>query len=295
MRKIQGIRFFLVILVLLCVISGIGFAEKSTWSAILDAMEKETGYPADAFSKGQLVEEKGRYTFSVILVDHASDSDGMFVGEWSSREGLSISKYPESISVYRQMQIEMRECFRLPDCYERLMEFSIKWKHVAEGKTKEELASNTECSVALLHFLVPDDQSLAYDDAYAMAMNHLSQQSGWSQEKADLLLMVMNALYQPNDMDHPVWFFYFERHSLLENNEYSNEKYYKKYEEKLRSMFGGTAPICVGVVMNAMTGELEEPIMMDYPPVRFHYADFILRPAPFLGAVAEKKAAEGWD
>ena len=88
--------------------------------------------------------------------------------------------------------------------------------------------------------------------------------------------------YTPKDSEGPVYLFVLKRRSPFkaEYDGKAGEKAYEAYEMELYHSFGGannTTPIFLSVMIDAKTGELREPPIVECPSDRpSHYLDFIL-------------------
>ncbi|MDD2647888.1 MAG: hypothetical protein PHI27_03475 [Eubacteriales bacterium] len=219
------------------------FAETVTHAQALSAIWKglyaETGFSQEDFALSQLVSGNGEWSFSTTLKSHPEDEDGLYVGTLRANGALDILQKPSKISLDRRLETQLKECFNRDNCYIRLAEVCEKWKPIISALTDEEAEGIFDKYRAVVEsgIRLPDSGTLHFDAAYDCALDALSREEGWSDESARLYRLCISAYYSPDDIGKPVYLFYFERHSMFEN-EYSTDKAMKNYEKKLESYFG---------------------------------------------------------
>lgn len=257
------------------------------WTRALALIEQKMGYTADQLEKNNLVYSDGVWAFSVTIIDHPADEDGLIVGEMDSNGKLLCLTGPEKISLEQQLLADLKSCFNRNDCYLLLAEVCQHWNERLADADEDTLADiwDKYLSVLSLGIRVPSDNAISYDAAYAAAWAQLIASEGWSEDMADMFRLAISAYYTLDDV--PVFFFYFERHSYFEA-EYSTDKAMNQYRQALDAAFsavGQTPPLCIGILVNAQTGKLVEPAMMDYVPSQFHYLDFLIRTEEALNSM----------
>lgn len=259
------------------------------WALALKLVEQETGYTADQLEKYSLVYGDGVYGFSVIVKDHPEDENGLIVGQMDAKGNKISLELPSKISLHEQLQGELKKCFNRHDCYLLLADVCKKWQEKLNGASEEVLLSiwETYLAVVQMNITVPADDALPYDTAMEIAKKHLVPSLGWTEEMTEMFRLCISAHYVLEQT--PVYFFYFEQHSYFEP-EYETDQAMKQYDDKLNRMFadvGQESPWSFGILVNAKTGELIEKPMLDYPPVQFHYLDFLIRTEEAVASVTK--------
>lgn len=253
--------------------------ESDVWALALALVEQEMGYSADELEKNNLVYSDGVWGFSVTIIDHSLEEDGLIVGQMdASGKKINLSS-PSKISLEQQLVNDLKSCFNREDCYLVLADVCKKWNERLADANEEVLASIWDKYRAILELGVttPPDDMMDYDTVYAMAWKKLVASEGWPEEMKDMFRLAISAYYVLDDS--PVYFFYFERHSYFEAA-YSTDTAMDQYLEALNAAFSGIGqkpPLRIGVLVHAQTGELVEQPLLDYAPTQFHYLDFLIR------------------
>ncbi len=261
------------------------------WDLAFALIEKETGYTRDQLEKVTLVYGNGQYAFSVKIINHPADEDGLLVGEMDASGNKISLTGPEKIDIPEQIQRELKNCFNRRDCYLLLADVCADWNEKLASVDEETIESIWEKYRAILDMGIttPPDDVIDYDTAYAAAWTELAAYENWTADAEELFRLVISAYYVLDD--EPVYFFYFENHSYFEDA-YSTEASMKKYKEKLAAYFAEIdqqAPYSIGVVLSAKTGKLVEAPMMDYIPVQYHYLDFFIRTDDAVASIAQEE------
>lgn len=253
--------------------------ESDGWEMALTLIAREMGYSADELEKNNLVYSDGVWAFSVTIIDHPLDEDGLIVGQMDARgKKISLSG-PSPISLEQQLVNDLKYCFNRDDCYLLLANVCSKWNERLLGADEEMLKGIWEKYLSVLErgATTPPENMLSYNSVYASVWKHLASAEGWTEDMADMFRLTISAYYVLDSS--PVYFFYFERHSYFEAA-YSTDKAMNKYLSALNNAFsdiGQKPPLRIGVLIHAQTGELVEPPMLDYAPSQFHYLDFFIR------------------
>lgn len=237
------------------------------------------GYTADQLEENNLEYSNGVWAFSVIIIGHPADEDGLIIGEMDSNGNLLSLNGPSKISLEQQLLADLKSCFNRDDCYLLLADVCQQWNERLDNADEATLAGiwDKYLAVLALGVKVPQDDALSYDVAYSAAWEQLIASEGWSLDMMDMFRLSISAYYTLEDT--PVYFFYFERHSYFEAA-YSTDKAMNQYLEALDAAFSAVeqqSPLRIGVLINAQTGKLVEPPMLDYVPTEFHYLDFLIR------------------
>ena len=286
-------RRFLAIL-LFCTIAVNTFAiadDTQAWDLAFALIEKETRYTREQLEQVSLVDEDGTYAFSVKIIDHPADEDGLLVGEMDASGNKISLTGPEKIDIGEQIQRDLKNCFNQHDCYLLLADVCEAWNKKLASADEETLESIYEKYRAILAMGIttPSDDVIDYDTAYADAWSELVAYEGWTADAEKLFRLTISAYYVLDD--EPVYFFYFEDHSYFEDD-YSTDAAMNSYKKKLEAYFtelGQQTPRKIGVVVSAKTGKLVEIPMMDYVPVQFHYLDFLIRTDEAVASIAQEE------
>ena len=286
-------RRFLAIL-LFCTIAVNTFAiadDTQAWDLAFALIEKETGYTREQLEQVSLVDEDGTYAFSVKIIDHPADEDGLLVGEMDASGNKISLTGPEKIDIGEQIQRDLKNCFNQQDCYLLLADVCEAWNEKLASADEETMESIYEKYRAILAMGIttPSDDVIDYATAYADAWSELVAYEGWTADAEELFRLTISAYYVLDD--EPVYFFYFEDHSYFED-EYSTDAAMNSYKKKLEAYFtelGQQTPRKIGVVVSAKTGKLVEIPMMDYVPVQFHYLDFLIRTDEAVASIAQEE------
>lgn len=279
---------------LLCVLMALGsillaasaLAESDAWARIYDALER-LGYPAEDLQPGQCASDANGTTFSVIIRDHPADEDGLLVGVITPSGDLQILQTPGKIILDRQLETELKACFNRDDCYLLLPEVCRKYRAIFATMTEEEIDEQVwplYADVVRLDVRLPEEGAIPWDTAYALALDHLAEQPGWSSEPARMLRLAISAYCVPEDVGRPVYLFYLEPHSQFEAA-YSSDRAYSAYHAKLEGYFGGKLPCHMCVLVDAMDGSLAAKPTIEFAPIQFNYLEHVVRAPAFLSAM----------
>lgn len=253
-------------------------AEAQAWDQVFVLVEEETEYSKHQLEKGQLVYESGVWVFSLLVKDHPNDEDGLLVGQMDDKGSLLSLHGPNKISLNQQLERDLKSCFNRVDCYLLLAAVREKWLPILQPLSTDQLDEliASYVSVIRLSIAIPNDNAIAYNDAYDAALQHLAQQPEWNDEQVGLFRMSMSAYYTPEDIGRPVYFFFFEQHSYMEDA-YSTDQAMNNYIRDLEKAFNGEAPYRISIMVDAANGDLVELPIYDYAPVQYHYLDFLIR------------------
>ena len=261
--------------------------ESDAWSMALALVEQEMGYAADELEKNQLVYNDGMWSFSVTIIDHPLDEDGLIVGQMDAGgKKISLSS-PSKISLEQQLMNDLKSCFNRDDCYLLLADVCERWNERLTGASEEVLADiwTKYRSVLALGITIPPDDVMSYDTVYASSWKQVAAAEGWPKEVEDMFRLTISAYYILDDI--PVYFFYFERHSYFETA-YSTDAAMERYRKALNEAFAAIdqqPPLRIGFLIHAQTGKLVEQPMLDYAPAQFHYLDFLIRTQEALSSI----------
>ena len=285
-RKMMAVWMIL----LLAVTGSCSCAEESSeWDMAYATLEKETGYTRDQLIGNQMVFEDGVWYFSVTIRDHPEDEDGLLVGEMDSDGNLIGMDGPEKVGLERQLEEDLKSCFNRDDCYLRLAEVCGKWKTRLAAVSEEQKAAIWERYVRVVErgIMLPPEGALDFPTAYETALDQAAAAEGWT---GDIIHMYRHAISACCVLENsPVWFIYLEDHTWFEP-EYASDAAMKKYKKQLGDAFAAVnqkPPIKIGIVIDAFTGELKEPPMLDYIPEEYNYLDFLIRTEEAVASIAD--------
>ncbi len=289
---LRQLRMVLAVALIFTLIASFAVAEEDKgWELAFALIERETSYTRDQLEKVNLVYGNGQYAFSVKIIDHPADEDGLLVGEMDASGNKISLTGPEKIDIGAQIQSDLKGCFNRRDCYLLLAEVCTTWNEKLaqmDAAVVEENVWEKYRAILAMGITTPPDDVIAYDAAYDAAWTELAAYENWTEEAEPLFRLVISAYYVLND--EPVYSFCFENHSYFED-EYSTEAAMKRYEKKLKAYFterGQQTPRRIGVVVSAKTGKLVEAPMLDYIPVQFHYLDFFIRTDEAVASIAQR-------
>ena len=285
-------KIFTVCIVLLLAAAGLcAFAEEgSEWDMAYAALEKETGYTRDQLIGNQMAFEDGLWYFSVTVKDHPEDEDGLLIGELDSNGNLLGMDGPSKITVESQLENDLKSCFNREDCWKRLAEVCENWEKKLSALSAEQKAHIWERYVKVVErgIMLPPEGALDFATAYETALKEAAAAEGWTEE---MIHMFRHAISACCELDgSPAWFVYLERHSWFEP-EYESDAVMDRYHQELETAFAAVnqeAPIKIGILIDAFTGELMEKPMLDYIPEEYNYLDFLIRTDEAVASIAGK-------
>ena len=133
---------------------------------------------------------------------------------------------------------------------------------------------------------VPPENVLDIAVARRLGLEGLVKAAGWTEDMPGLFMEWVSAYYVLDGT--PVYFFGLQQHSWFEEA-YSTDAAMARYGKEMEKAFsavGQKDPRYIGIVVNALTGELYEKPMMDYAPIRFNYLDFLIRTEEAVASIA---------
>ncbi len=261
-------------------------AEEEIINRLYAIIREQRGYTREQLSVNQMEYSDGVWGFSVTVLDHPEDEDGLLVGEMDAAGNLMTLEGPQKTSLDRQLESDLKACFNRDEGYLLLPKVREKWLPILDGLPPEELSRIFDKYVAAIRvpLSLPQEGAIPFDQAREAAISQLASEPGWSRAQAEMFRLAITAYCTPKDIGRPVYFFLFAQHSPIEDA-YASARAMERYAKELKKAFGGEAPIQFAVLVDAANGELAEPIVLDYAPIRFHYLDFFIRTPEFVQAV----------
>ena len=292
MKRFMAFAVCLVLAVGMCSCALAGSAKVSTseaWDMAFALVERETGISRDLLRKGQIVYEDGVWGFSVVLLDPPEDEDGLYVGEMDNSGNLIELDYPSKINLDQQLERELKACFHRENSYLYLADVCAKWNEKLASVSREELDKIWPQYVGVVRrgITVPPDNVLDIAAARRLGLEGLVKAAGWTEDMPGLFVEWVCAYYVLEGT--PVYYFGLSQHSWLEDA-YSTDAAMAKYDKELEKAFsavGQKDPRYIGIVVNAVTGELYEKPMMDYAPIQFNYLDFLIRTEEAVASISK--------
>lgn len=265
------------------------FTREEAWTRAFALVEAATDYTRDQLDKAQMAFEDGVWYFSLTLKDPAEDEDGLIVGDMDDAGNLIGLTGPEKIGLEQQLERELKACWHRDDSPLLLADVTAEWAPKLAALSEAELGKiwPQYVGVVKLGITLPPENMLTREEARLAAMKHLVEAEGWTEDMPDLFVLWVSAYYVLDGT--PVWFFGLEPHSWMEPA-YSTDAAMNRYDRELEAAFGAVdrkVPRNIGVLVNALTGELYEKPMLDYAPVEFNYLDFLVRTDEAVASVAE--------
>ena len=292
MKRFVALVVGLVLAAGMCSCALAGSAKVSTaeaWDMAFALVERKTGISRDLLRKGQIVYEDGVWGFSVVLLDPPEDEDGLYVGEMDNSGNLIELDYPSKINLDQQLERELKACFHRENSYLYLADVCAKWSEKLASVNREELDKIWPQYVGVVRrgITVPPDNVLEIAAARRLGLEGLVKAAGWTEDMPGLFVEWVCAYYVLEGT--PVYFFGLSQHSWLEDA-YSTDAAMAKYDKEMDKAFsavGQKDPRYIGIVVNAVTGELYEKPMMDYAPIQFNYLDFLIRTEEAVASISK--------
>lgn len=268
-------------------------SEEEAWEKAFALVEEQTGYSRDQMKKNQILDGDGIWYITIVLRNPPEDKDGLYYVEMDNAGKLISLTGPSMMSLESQLERDVQGCFNCDDCYLLLADTTAKWtKKLAELGDPEISDTWTwarYCKVINLGIVAPPNNVLSYSEARQTALKRLAEVEGWTDDMPKLFNIWISAYYVMDDT--PVWFFGLRTHSYTEK-EYESDDVMNLYRKELDDAFckvGQTAPQEIGILINAVTGELIENPMLDYVPVKFFPMDFLIRTDEAVESVTKKQ------
>ena len=135
--------------------------------------------------------------------------------------------------------------------------------------------------------ILPPEGVLDFATARETALQQAAEAEGWTEDMIHMFRHCISACYVLENS--PIWYIYLEQHSWFEP-EYESDAAMNQYEKQLQKAFAEVnqePPIKIGIVIDAFTGELKEPPMLDYIPEEYHYLDFLIRTDEAVAGISD--------
>lgn len=271
MKKRSRLICFIVCILCLQSLCCVSFAESnSVWEMFYPYCESELGYTRDDLTPNQYQQyDDGGWAFSFYVKDAEPMTNGLVIGELDADGKLVEIRgpVPESIPMWLNMQI--RKCML---DYRELYLLKQEWEPKLDGLLSEEdmqLLNSAKSFNPILDFLrldivLPDEKCIPYEEAKQKSVEIIEAIDGWTDEKTEYVDIMVEMIYIPSGMDHPVWQFIYTTASSVyhqrivsSNIEYTDAmaKEFDRLFDKEDVIFGKDIPRAISVRIDAYTGE----------------------------------------
>ena len=266
--------------------------EARLWERVDELVQQHTDYAPGSYRHGEIIGDPDNgWTFSIALLDHPEDEDGIICYSITPDGSLVYERGPQKISVGRQVQSALYACIG-PDCYLKVAQAALDWRErLAELDTPsaEDISHPWAEHVLALDIRFPEEGAVPYEEAVAAASAVLLSQPGWTEETLTHYDIPFSAYMVPKDIGRPVWLFYYDK--IIPSTEA-----YKSHDEWVeamsaayeRTILGREEPVQFSVLIDAADGSLVEAPKFDYRAPEFLWGDFIVRPSGFLAYYADQ-------
>lgn len=288
MKKILSL--LVVLACILCLLAGTALADQITKTNAEDRLyqllEQHSSYTRDQLKDNECFYDTslGQWVLSSLLINCPSDEDGLIMVYMDEDGNFESIKPSEKVSVLNQIANALIRCTDGEDSYLLLADLVAQWKpRLGELQDAVEQAQQSSTpsfgkadkyvELMSLDLTVPAEGSLPIDEAQRIATRYIAQLDGWSEEKAAMFPLDMNAYYTPADIGKPVYFFKFEQYSY---SDYSLSEM-DEYNQRMTDIFGGKAPKTISIMVDAVDGSLVEKPIFDYAPLEYFFLDALIR------------------
>ncbi len=276
----------LLCLILLCVFCFQPFcgscAEKEDIREILyQYCESELGYTRDNLTPNQYVQnEDDSWDFSLYVKDADPETNGLVIGSLDSDGKLIEIQGPAPVkSVAMWLNQEVRKCmFDYRELYLLKQQWEPKLDSIPE-KDMETLNAAQSFNPILdflkLNIVLPDEKCIPYEEARQKTVEIIESMNGWKPEMTEHVDVMVELLYIPDGMDHPVWQFVysmassvFHQKTSLREKEYTDEvsDRYDRMADEEDAIFGQNLPCMISIRIDAYTGEQVGETYLETPP-----------------------------
>ena len=243
--------------------------------------ESELGYTRDNLTPNQYVQnEDGSWDFSFYVKDAEPMTNGLVIGSLDSDGKLIEIQGPAPVkSVAMWLNQEVRKCmFDYRELYLLKQQWEPKLDSIPE-KDMETLNAAQSFNPILdflrLDIVLPDDKCIPYEEARRKTVEIIEAMDGWKPEMTEHVDVMVELLYIPDGMDHPVWQFVysmassvFHQKTSLREKEYTDEvsDRYDRMADEEDAIFGQNLPCMISIRIDAYTGEQVGETYLETPP-----------------------------
>ena len=281
MKKHGRLICFIVCILCLQSLFCASFADTdSVWEMFYPYCESELGYTRDDLTPNQYQQyDNGGWAFSFYVKDAEPMTNGLVIGELDA-DGKLIEirgPVPESIPMWLNQQI--RKCMF---DYRELYLLKQEWEPKLDSLLSEEdmkLLNSAQSFNPILDFLrldivLPDEKCIPYEEARQKSIEIIEAIDGWTKEKTEHIGIMVEMIYIPSGMDHPVWQFIYSmasdvlhQRTVLYGEEYTDELLHKfdRLCDEEDIIFGETFPRVISIRIDAYTGEQVGETYLELP------------------------------
>ena len=278
----------LLCLILLCVFCFQPFcgscAEKEDIREILyQYCESELGYTRENLTPYNIVQnEDGSWDFSFYVKNAEPGTNELVIGALDADGNLVEIKGPAPVSTMEWLNEQVSKCMF---SYQDLYELKKQWEPKLDSLSEQDLADfesiqsfNPILDFLKLDIVLPDEKCIPYEAAKQKSIEIIEAMNGWKPEMTEHIDVMVELVYVPSGMDHPVYQFIYALASdvfftkaALSGEEYTNEmsKKNRQMSEEEKTIFGGSKnlPIHISIRIDAYTGEQVGETFLETPPV----------------------------
>ena len=276
--------FFCFIVLMLCLqtLFCTSFAETNdVWEKFYPYCESELGYTRDDLTPNQYQQyDGGGWAFSFYVKDAEPMTNGLVIGELAADGKLIEITGPKPVSTAEWLNQQVRKCMF---DYRELYLLKQQWEPKLDSIPEKDMAIlnsiksfNPILDFLRLNIVLPDEKCISYEDAKQKSIEIIETMDGWTKEKTDHIGIVVEMIYIPSWMDHPVWQFIYTAASdvfhekiVLFGREYTDAlalEFDRLFDEE-DAVFGKDIPYKISIRIDAYTGEQVGETYIETPPV----------------------------
>jgi hypothetical protein len=255
--------------------------EAVIWEMAYPYCESELGYTRDELTPNQYVHyEDGSWDFSLHVKDAEPMTNGLVIGSLDSSGKLIEIKGPVPASVAMWLNRQVRKCmFDYREIYQLKQEWEPKMDSISEQDMaifNSAQSFNPILDFLRLNMVLPDEKCITYEEAKQKTVDIIEAMDGWTPEMTEHIGIMVELIYIPDGMDHPVWqFIYtlassaFHQKATLYEIEYTNEmeKQFDRMYDEEDIVFGENLPCIISIRIDAYSGEQVGETYIETPPV----------------------------
>ena len=255
--------------------------EAVIWEMAYPYCESELGYTRDELTPNQYVHyEDGSWDFSLYVKDAEPMTNGLVIGSLDSNGKLIEIKGPVPASTAMWLNQQVRKCmFDYREIYQLKQEWEPKMDSIPEQDM--DILNSIQSFNPILDFLrlnmvLPDEKCISYEEAKQRTVDIIEAMDGWTPEMTEHIGIIVELIYIPDGMDHPVWQFiyttasdaYFQR-AVLYGIEFTDamDKQFDRMSDEEVAAFGENLPCIISIRIDAYSGEQVGETYIETPPV----------------------------
>lgn len=282
MKKASWLFCFIVCILCLQPLICVSFAETNdVWEKFYPYCESELGYTRDDLTPNQYQQyDDGSWAFSFYVKDAEPMTNGLVIGELNSDGKLIEITGSVPVSTAEWLNQQVRKCMFN---YRELYLLKQQWEPKLDSIPEKDMAIlnsvqsfNPILDFLRLNIMLPDEKCISYEDAKQKSIEIIETMDGWTKEKTDHIGIVVEMIYIPFGMDHPVWQFIYTAASdvfhekiVLFGREYTDAlalEFDRLFDEE-DAVFGKDIPYKISIRIDAYTGEQVGETYIETPPV----------------------------